>query len=91
MHNHHTDAHCKELLGQLSDYIDGELEAALCAEIEAHIAGCHDCRVLVDTTKKTVALYRRRNTEVEAEISPDVSARLWLALRTAGVKLSPEE
>ncbi len=88
MHKHHDSAQCKELLGQLTDYIDGELEAALCAEIEAHLSGCHDCQVLVDTTKKTVALYRRQS-RLETELSPDVSARLWSALKQAGVTPTP--
>lgn len=91
MHQHQASPQCKELLGQISDYIDGELEAALCAEIEAHLSSCHECQVLVDTTKKTVALYHRRQAEVETEISPDVSDRLWSALQNAGVTLTPEK
>ena len=30
--------HCKELLGFLSDYVDGTLAESLCHEIEAHVA-----------------------------------------------------
>jgi len=80
MHEHHHSSECKELLGQLSDYIDGELEAAICAEIEAHLAQCHDCRVLVDTTRKTVLLYRQKEQENELKLSPDITSRLWTAL-----------
>jgi predicted anti-sigma-YlaC factor YlaD len=29
----------------------------LCAEIERHLATCTDCRVVVDTLNKTIALY----------------------------------
>ena len=49
--------YCKEMLGSLSDYIDGDLEAQLCAEIEQHMAGCGNCRLVVDTLNKTVSLY----------------------------------
>lgn len=90
-HEHHASPHCQELLGHLSDYIDGELEAALCAEIEAHLSGCHDCQVLVDTTKKTVALYRRRESEIETELSPDISTRLWSALENAGITFAHDK
>nr|MBN1229020.1 zf-HC2 domain-containing protein [Anaerolineae bacterium] len=57
-HNH-SDKHksCKELLGDLSLYIDGEAEADLCQEIEQHMADCENCRVVVDTLAKTVFLY----------------------------------
>lgn len=49
---------CQHLLGELSAYLDGEASADLCAEIERHLAGCADCRVVVDTLRKTVSLYR---------------------------------
>ncbi|MCS7221141.1 MAG: zf-HC2 domain-containing protein [Anaerolineae bacterium] len=49
---------CRQLLRLLSDYIDDELEAALCREVEAHLAVCENCRIVVDTLRKTVLLYR---------------------------------
>ncbi|MDW8325396.1 MAG: zf-HC2 domain-containing protein [Anaerolineales bacterium] len=49
---------CQHLLDGLSAYLDGEASAELCAEIERHLAGCADCRVMVDTLRKTVLLYR---------------------------------
>jgi len=48
---------CRHLLGDLSDYVDGEASAELCAEIERHLADCDNCRVVVDTLRKTVSLY----------------------------------
>lgn len=69
---------CQELLGELSDYVDGELEAALCAELEAHLAGCPDCRVMVDTLRKTIVLYRR---QARADLPSDVQARLYKVLK----------
>ncbi len=52
-------SHCEELLGSLSDYLDGEASARLCAEIAEHMASCERCRVVVDTLRKTVTLYRQ--------------------------------
>lgn len=68
---------CREMLEALSDYIDGELEARLCAEIEAHMRECTDCRVMVDTLRKTVVLYR---THGQAELPADVQSRLYTVL-----------
>ena len=45
------------LLDELSDFLDGEAAAATCAEIERHLADCADCRVVVDTMRKTITLY----------------------------------
>lgn len=47
---------CEDLIGNLSDYIDGELEPELCKELEEHLAGCRNCRLMVDTLKMTVTL-----------------------------------
>ncbi|KPK06093.1 MAG: hypothetical protein AMJ56_14985 [Anaerolineae bacterium SG8_19] len=49
---------CRHMLGDLSDYLDGEASAEICAEIEQHMDGCEDCRIVVDTLRKTVLLYR---------------------------------
>jgi anti-sigma factor RsiW len=68
---------CKEILSALSDYIDGELEDRLCAEIEAHMQNCPDCQVLVDTLRKTVVLYR---THGHTEMPADVRSRLYAVL-----------
>ena len=68
---------CQQMLGTLSDYIDDELEARLCAEIEAHLRECPDCQVMVDTLNKTVVLYR---TYGQPEIPADVQTRLYAVL-----------
>ncbi len=49
---------CLELKAQLSDYIDGDLNEGLCKELEEHLANCDNCRVVVDTLRKTILLYR---------------------------------
>lgn len=68
-------SNCGELLYFLSDYLDGSLEQALCEEIERHIASCEDCRVVVDTLKKTIYLYHE--TSVTNTIPTGVRERLF--------------
>ena len=68
---------CGEMLEALSDYIDGELEARLCAEVEAHMRDCPDCQIMVDTLRKTVVLYRQHG---HVEVPPDVKSRLYAVL-----------
>ena len=70
---------CRKLLGSLSDYIDGSLEAELCAEIERHLSECEDCRVVVDSLNKTVYLY---HTQAEQEAMPEgLRERLFRRLK----------
>jgi anti-sigma factor RsiW len=64
---------CEHLLGQLSDYVDGELGQAMCEEIERHLAGCQNCRAVVDTLRKTVTLYQLTGAE---PVPGDVQERL---------------
>lgn len=58
------EKNCKSLLGSLSDYVDGTAQEDLCRELERHLADCDNCRIVVDTLKKTVYLYRS-NTETD--------------------------
>ncbi len=53
---------CAELKAQLSDYINGDLDAQVCAELERHLANCENCRIVVDTLRKTILLYRNYST-----------------------------
>ncbi|RMF91153.1 MAG: zf-HC2 domain-containing protein [Nitrospinota bacterium] len=49
---------CEELLRLLNDYVDGDIDPALCTQFEQHLAGCDPCRVVVDTLRKTITLYK---------------------------------
>ena len=59
---------CRALIAQLSGLLDGELDAALCDKIERHLAMCHSCRVVADTLRKTIALYRGTRVAVPREV-----------------------
>jgi anti-sigma factor RsiW len=43
----------------LSAYLDRELPSGACDKIKKHMAGCADCRVVLKTLKKTIALCRQ--------------------------------
>lgn len=75
---------CEALMSCLSEYIDGELEADVCAEIDRHLAVCEECRMLVDTSRKTIQLYRHHFLQATVELPPDTRTRLWQALSDAG-------
>jgi anti-sigma factor (TIGR02949 family) len=75
-HKHTTT--CKDLLGNLSDYIDGELSADLCQELQRHMEGCENCRVVFDTMTKTLYLYHADAQEME--VPADVRGRLFETL-----------
>jgi len=73
----HTHKNCKALLGLLSEYIDGELPAELCKEIEKHLEGCDNCRIVLNTTRRTIDLVR---VPADENIPTDVRERLFKRL-----------
>ncbi|MCD4686101.1 MAG: zf-HC2 domain-containing protein [Anaerolineae bacterium] len=73
----HKQRNCRDYLGDLSEYVDGVLSDELCREIEAHMAECENCRVVVNTLTKTVTLYHQLP---EPEMPHAVRERLFKVL-----------
>ena len=69
---------CRRLLEELNLYIDGSLEKEICEQLEAHLQDCQRCRIVLDTTKKTITLFRDQDP---VEIPDLVRARLHQAIR----------
>ena len=69
--------HCSNQLGSLSEYVDGDLDPMLCNELERHMAECRNCRVMVDTLRKTIILYRVAG---HRPVPDEVRARLYAVL-----------
>ena len=68
---------CKEFLQELSDYLDSTVDAELRRKLEAHISECPNCFVILDTTQKTIKVYKGMQPQ---EIPADVHARLMRAV-----------
>jgi len=68
---------CKGLINEISAYLDGELGQETLTEIEVHLNRCKDCRVIVDTTRKTIEIYYSTQP---LPLPDDVRERLHAAL-----------
>jgi anti-sigma factor RsiW len=72
-----TTMDCKEVLANMSCYIDGDGSAELRKALEEHVARCRRCHVVFDTTGKMLKIV----TDVEPfEVPLAVSARLYSRL-----------
>lgn len=80
----HDEARCRELLGQLNAYVDRELAAELCHDLEQHMADYPDCQVVFDTLTKTIALYHTLD-DTPVELPADVEARLLRRLNLSEI------
>ncbi len=69
---------CNKQIQHICDYVDGELDGALCAELEAHLKECRNCRLMVDSLKQTVVLCREGKPE---PLPKELEAKLNDALR----------
>lgn len=70
---------CRELVAELSEYVEGTLSDTLCVDLERHLSSCENCRVVVDTLRKTVELYHETGA-VEEPLPDEVRERLFLRL-----------
>ncbi|MDX9863710.1 MAG: zf-HC2 domain-containing protein [Anaerolineaceae bacterium] len=75
----HDSANCKDLLANISAYVDGTLREDLCVLLEEHIHSCRNCEIVVNTLQKTIDLYHEA-AEKEGAIPEDVRSRLFARL-----------
>jgi anti-sigma factor RsiW len=64
---------CEEFRIELSNLVDGELSPELRRLLEHHLADCGVCRVLYDSTRKTLTILSDAGA---FELAPEVSERL---------------
>lgn len=64
---------CTDFLAKLTDFFDGQIEPDLLAEVKEHLGTCHHCEVVVNTTRKTIDIYRH---EQPYEFPEELSTRL---------------
>jgi anti-sigma factor RsiW len=76
---------CTDFLAKLTDYFDGQIDPALLAEVKEHLGTCHHCEVVVDTTRKTIDVYRGNQTyEFPEELSSRLRAAVMERCRACG-------
>lgn len=68
---------CKHVWEYISAYIDGEVDAALRAEIDLHLETCELCSAILDSTRNVVVLIADdRVFEMPAGFSDRLHARM---------------
>ncbi len=75
---------CTEFLAMLDDVIDESVASQTRSEIESHLRKCGHCEVVLDTTRKTIEIYRCHEIyELPAEVSERVHAAIMVRCRKA--------
>jgi len=68
---------CKQFLQELNDYLDPGIDPETKRRLESHVAACPNCFVVVDTTKRTLEVYKGMQPQPVPE---DLKRRLWAAI-----------
>ena len=68
---------CKQFLQELNDYLDPSIDPETKRHLEDHVSQCPNCFVVVDTTTKTLKVYKGVSPQ---EVPEDLKNRLWAAL-----------
>jgi anti-sigma factor RsiW len=69
---------CEELLQALNDYVDGDIDPAICESFQAHLDDCNPCQIVVDNIRQTITLFK--NGEPVA-MPPELCQQLREVLR----------
>jgi anti-sigma factor RsiW len=76
---------CTDFLAKLTDYFDGQIDPSLMVEVKEHLGSCHHCEVVVDTTRKTIDVYRGAQAyEFPEELSSRLRAAVMERCRAVG-------
>jgi anti-sigma factor RsiW len=70
---------CHEFLKGFCDYLDSALPPSARDQCDRHVEECARCRVLLETTRKTIAFFR---TKWVAVIPPELEQRLMTSIET---------
>lgn len=71
-HDHH---HCLGSIDLLNDYLDGELSAESCAELEDHLRQCPECESLLSSLRQTVNILHHLD-DLPPPLPPTLEERL---------------
>jgi len=73
---------CDEFRSRLSDLVDDETARSVRLELERHLAECRTCRVLYDSTRKTIRVVTDAGSwEIPEEVSERLAARILSGAR----------
>ena len=76
-----TERRCKQIFAMLSDFLDGDLPAKNCRELERHLDGCPPCIAYLESLRTTVEACRKYPAPRAPAPSKQVKAALLAAAK----------
>lgn len=79
---HYSMITCQEFLAEFGDYLESKVSAEVREELERHLSECRVCRVLYDSSCKTVKIVTEsRVFELPEKVSAPIINRVMAKLR----------
>ncbi len=82
---------CNDLVAYLSDYLDNNLADELVIAAREHLATCQNCRVVLDSTEKTILLFREHGQAQHISVERQHKLFDHLAQALASRQMSPKK
>jgi len=74
---------CEEFLAEFGDYLENQVSPEVRKELELHLSQCHACRVLCDSSRKTIKIVTESSSfELPGSVSDPIIDRVMAKLRT---------
>jgi anti-sigma factor (TIGR02949 family) len=71
-----SESSCKEILGQVYDYIDEALNDDQMSSVDGHLANCATCRMEYDIEIKISNMITSSSIEAQSDFSSKIRSRL---------------
>ncbi|HEX8155103.1 MAG TPA: zf-HC2 domain-containing protein [Thermoanaerobaculia bacterium] len=72
---------CREVIGFLYDYLEGELPPSVRLKFRAHLLLCASCRAYIASYEATIRMSRESFSEDDVEAPPEELVRVILTSR----------
>ena len=74
---------CDEFFAEFGDYLENHVSPEVRKELELHLSQCRACRVLYDSSRKTVKIVTESSSfELPESVSDPIIDRVMAKLRT---------
>lgn len=73
---------CEEFFAEFADYLENQVSPEVRQELELHLSRCRACRVLYDSSSKTVKIVTESSSfELPQSVSEPIIERVMAKLR----------
>jgi predicted anti-sigma-YlaC factor YlaD len=73
---------CEEFFTEFADYLENQVSPEVRQELELHLSQCRACRVLYDSSRKTVKIVTESSSfELPQSVSDPIIERVMAKLR----------